>query len=110
MGTGFEKYPELYGSMQWRHIRLAVLDRDEFLCQQCLRMGRETLLSISSPVHHKTPHKGDRKLFFDMENLESVCKCCHDTIMQMAEKHGYSQACDVNGHPTDPNHPWNRKR
>lgn len=108
MPTGFEKYPKLYGSAQWKHTRLAVLDRDMYLCQQCLRMGKETALTVSSPVHHKTPHKGNRILFFDPNNLESVCKDCHDSIIQMQEKHGYSQACDVNGYPLDLEHPWGK--
>lgn len=110
MPTGFEKYPKLYGSPQWRHTRLAVLDRDLFLCQQCLRMGKETLLTVSSPVHHKTPHRGNRELFFDKDNLEAVCNDCHDSIIQMEEKYGYSQACGVDGYPISQDHPFNRKR
>ena len=106
--TSYEKYPKLYGSKQWRHIRLSVLDRDLYLCQQCLRMGKETMLTTSSPVHHKKPHNGDRKLFFDMKNLEGVCKTCHDAIMQVQANHGFSQACDANGFPLDVNHWWSK--
>ncbi|HSW62188.1 MAG TPA: hypothetical protein VLH56_02535 [Dissulfurispiraceae bacterium] len=24
------------------------------------------------------------------------------------QRHGYSQGCDVNGNPIDPNHPWRK--
>lgn len=110
MPTAFEKYPELYGSPRWRRLRLAVHDRDNYLCQECHRMGRETMTTVSSPVHHIHEHHGDRRLFFDMDNLESVCFDCHKSLLQMRERHGYSQACDANGYPLDPNHPFFNNR
>lgn len=106
MTTGFSKYPELYGSTRWRKICSIHLGLNP-LCDPCLLSGKETPATI---VHHKIPHKGDPKLFWDTENLESVCASCHSGIKRMEDLHGFSQACDENGNPTDPNHPWNLKR
>lgn len=106
--TGFEKYPELYGSKTWRFLRLEAKDRDNWLCQSCLRAGKEKMVTFSDPVHHKKPHNGNRDLFFDIDNLESVCQSCHDSAMQVLKKSGYVPGCDVNGFPIDPNHNWNK--
>ena len=38
-------------------------------------------------VDHKIPHKGDETLFFDPENLQSLCKPHHDRDKQLIE-HG----------------------
>ncbi|WP_262568948.1 HNH endonuclease [Agrobacterium tumefaciens] len=35
---------------------------------------------------HITPHKGDRDLFFDAQNLQTLCKPCHDTVKQREER------------------------
>ncbi|WP_245482984.1 HNH endonuclease [Agrobacterium sp. CNPSo 2736] len=35
---------------------------------------------------HVTPHKGDRDLFFDASNLQTLCKPCHDTVKQREER------------------------
>ena len=42
----------------------------------------------SATVNHKTPHKGDLTLFFDPDNLEAVCKRCHDSDIQSEERSG----------------------
>ena len=59
-------------------------------------------------VHHRIAHKGDWQLFIDPENLESVCKPCHDSEAQQQERVGYSTRVDAAGIPEDPNHPFNR--
>jgi 5-methylcytosine-specific restriction protein A len=81
--TGFEKYPKLYGSKAWRQLRLNVKDRDGWLCQECLRAGKEKMVESGDPVHHKKPHNGNRDIFFDIDNLESVCQNCHDSSVKI---------------------------
>jgi 5-methylcytosine-specific restriction protein A len=99
----FDKpHSRLYDSRRWRKVAKAYLDLHP-LCQPCLDAGRETPATI---VHHKTPHKGDLKLFWDEQNLESACATCHSGTDRIADNHGYSQACDENGLPLDANHPW----
>ena len=41
-------------------------------CAHCSR--------FASVVHHKVEHHGDEALFYDWDNLESVCRGCHERI------------------------------
>lgn len=43
-------------------------------CQECMREGR---LVRATECDHIKPHKGDKKLFFDANNLQSLCASCH---------------------------------
>ena len=104
MATGFEQYPELYGSTAWRRLRARVLS-DEPLCRLCDRQGRVT---AATTVDHIEEHKGDRTLFFDRDNLQPLCASCHSGIKRMQDRHGYSAACGVDGMPLDEGHPWQR--
>jgi 5-methylcytosine-specific restriction endonuclease McrA len=45
------------------------------LCVICLKDKRITPARV---VDHIKPHKGDGSLFFDLDNLQSLCKSCHD--------------------------------
>lgn len=36
-------------------------------------------------VDHITPHKGDESLFFDPNNLQSLCKSHHDREKKMMD-------------------------
>ena len=106
MATGFELYPKLYGSVRWRKIVKRHLDSSP-LCVPCLLSGKDTDGTI---VHHKIKHNGNAVLFWDNDNLETVCASCHSGIKRIEEHHGYSQACGVDGYPLDPNHPFNVRR
>lgn len=71
----------------------------------CSVLGHVTAATV---VDHKIPHKGDESLFFDDDNLQSLCKTCHDSAKQRLEKSGSLPGCDVNGWPLDPNSHWYR--
>lgn len=105
MPTGFEKYPHLYGTTKWRKLRLMAADRDEYTCRMCKR-----IIGFKFHSDHIKPHNGDEELFYDLDNIQTLCKHCHNSHKQMEEIHGYTQACDENGMPTNPNHPWNKGR
>lgn len=105
MATGFEQYPELYGSRQWRNLRASVLS-EEPLCRTCDQQGRVTVATV---VDHIKEHKGDVTLFYDRDNLQPLCASCHSGVKRVADRHGYSQACDINGLPLDDSHPWGKK-
>ena len=111
-GKGANEYHHLYKDQRWcgKHgIRLAALRRDNFTCQRCgcyLVIGKPKH-PRSATVNHKTPHKGDTALFFDLGNTESVCKSCHDGRIQREEERGYLIGCDESGRPVDDGHPWN---
>lgn len=106
MPTGFEKYPHLYGSTRWRKLRALVLN-EEPLCRLCERQGKTT---AADTVDHIKEHKGDVALFYDRDNLQPLCRPCHSGVKRMADRHGYSAACGVDGMPLDPGHLWNRRK
>jgi len=64
-----------YHSKEWERIRLAVLSRDNFLCQECLKNKRITRAVIAD---HIVPLlvAWDKRL--DMSNLQSLCQSCHN--------------------------------
>jgi 5-methylcytosine-specific restriction enzyme A len=96
----------LYDTREWRKMRARQL-AEHPLCAMCERMGRITAATIAD---HIIPHNNNHKLFFDNNNLQSLCSTCHSGIKRMADIHGYSQACGVDGIPVDLNHPWLKGR
>ncbi|EHK56786.1 HNH endonuclease signature motif containing protein [Allomesorhizobium alhagi] len=99
-----EQYRRLYRTAAWQRLRLAQL-RSQPLCERCLC---DDVVEVATVVHHRIAHKGDEHLFWDPENLESVCAPHHDTLIQREEARGYTIGSDINGRPVDPAHPWNR--
>jgi hypothetical protein len=100
------KHNRLYDGVRWRRVAKMFLDQNP-LCAPCLKSHRETPATI---VHHKIEHKGDETLFWDWDNLESVCASCHSGHIRVSEHVGYSQSCDADGWPIDPRHPNNKER
>lgn len=45
------------------------------LCEDCKRKGKITKATV---VDHIIPHRGDKKLMWDENNWQSLCKPCHD--------------------------------
>lgn len=66
---------KLYHSPAWQRARVHVLIRDHYLCQECKRQG---VITRASTVHHKEHAKDNPERFFDEDNLESICKACHN--------------------------------
>ena len=48
---------------------------------RCCRCG-----APSTVVNHKTPHKGDKRLFWSRSNWEPVCAPCHNGKIQSEER------------------------
>lgn len=67
-------YKKLYKSTRWQQLRKHVLNQQP-LCVECLKSKRITPATV---VDHIKPHKGDEMLFYDINNLQSLCKSCHD--------------------------------
>jgi 5-methylcytosine-specific restriction protein A len=61
-------------------------------------MGRATAATI---VDHARPHRGDSRLFFDPENLVSLCKPHHDTTKQRQEHGRRTIVVDAEGWPLE---------
>lgn len=68
-----------YHSKPWEQARDFVIGRDRGMCQRCLREGR---VNVGEIVHHKTPltpqNIDDPSISLNPENLEYVCKECHE--------------------------------
>jgi hypothetical protein len=72
----------------------------------CKAAGRTVAAAV---VDHVVPHRGDAALFWDPDNLQSLCKPHHDGSKQSEELRGYSREVDpVTGWPIDERHPSNR--
>lgn len=69
------KIDAFYHSPEWRKVRLLALERDNYLCQRCLKQGKLTKAKI---VHHIKEVKDYWELRLVLENLESTCFPCHN--------------------------------
>lgn len=104
---GRESWHYLYNRKAWKELRLDHLAKEP-LCVFC---QREEKLTPATVVDHITPHKGNLDLFFDDNNLQSLCKLHHDSSKQKAEIRKINQiGCDINGLPIDEEHPFNKGR
>jgi 5-methylcytosine-specific restriction protein A len=74
-----------YKTSRWQKLRWDVLVRDLFTCQMksCGRIEANTALLVAD---HKIPHHGDERLFWDRDNLQCLCKPCHDRLKQAEER------------------------
>lgn len=63
-----------YGS-RWQTARECYLAAHP-LCVECQKRGRTEAATV---VDHVTPHKGDKVLFWQSDNWQSLCKRCHDS-------------------------------
>lgn len=93
----------LYKTAAWQRLRRVQLAQDP-LCLYCSEMGRVTAATVCD---HIEPHKGDEELFFDHNNLQSLCKPCHDSVKQREERLGVRIGADINGYPLGQKHHWN---
>lgn len=67
-----DKAIKFYRSKQWVDKRLDILKRDAFMCVMC---GGEANL-----VHHVVEVRVDFDKRLDDDNLQSVCRSCHNKI------------------------------
>lgn len=83
-----------YKTPGWFRIRSKRL-RDEPLCRMCKVEGRVTPGRI---VDHIKRHQGQRELFFDYENTQTLCETHHNRDKQREER-GRFQAVGEDGWP-----------
>lgn len=98
------KHHKLYATARWQKLRARQL-AVEPTCRFCRGDGKITIATV---VDHVKPHRGNMMLFCDTDNLQSLCKHCHDSRKQRMERSGIVPGADSDGMPIDPNHPWNR--
>ena len=67
------------------------------LCVRCKEQGR---LTPATQVDHIKPWRGDRELFWDISNWQSLCASCHSLKTNHEDRGGeVSRGCDTNGNP-----------
>lgn len=71
-----------YNTRQWRDLRWSVLVDELFTCRLCGRDGDSPVMVAD----HIKPHRGNRVMFFDRNNLQCLCKQCHDRDKQKEER------------------------
>ena len=70
-----------YQTPAWRRLRKMVLERDHYLCQECLRRferGYGMRPRAATVVHHIIQRSERPDLELTIENLESICAECHN--------------------------------
>ena len=66
-----------YKTKEWDHKRREILQRDHHACVECKRRGRYTQ---ANTVHHIVHLKSAPELALENDNLESLCRDCHEKI------------------------------
>jgi uncharacterized CHY-type Zn-finger protein len=72
MAKGFSKW--VYKSSQWEKVRKLVLIRDYYLCVHC----GEAAWGVHHIEELSPDNINDMNIVFGLDNLESICKKCHD--------------------------------
>lgn len=54
----------------------------EPLCRFCLDAEDVVVATVAD---HVVPHRGDEGLFYDPDNLQSLCAACHNSTKQRIE-------------------------
>ena len=65
---------------KWRQL---VMQRDNWLCQECLRRGK---ITPATEAHHKIPLEDRPDLGLDVSNGEGLCWNCHELTKQRKKR------------------------
>ena len=65
---------QMYTTRAYKNWRIAVFERDDYICQMC---GERGCYLEAHHIHPVRDHKNDLMLF-DVDNGASLCKKCHD--------------------------------
>ena len=69
-----------YNNVEWRNLRKEVLERDGYCCRSCGATAAESGFPLE--IHHIIPPKGNKELFYNINNCVTLCKVCHARITQ----------------------------
>lgn len=68
---------KLYKTKTWRATRLVILFRDP-VCKLCNKAASAIADHIVDARNYIAEGGGDASLFFEENNLQGLCKACHD--------------------------------
>ena len=70
---------QFYGSIAWQRCRDTYASKKKYLCERCLAKG---IVKEGTQVHHKkrltVDNINDSKITLNEDNLELLCKECHE--------------------------------
>jgi 5-methylcytosine-specific restriction endonuclease McrA len=76
-----------YKTARWQKLKQMIHVRDMYVCQRTGVLCVGKYPADNSPVaNHKVPHRGDPKLFWDPDNVETIAKSVHDSEVQREEQ------------------------
>lgn len=92
-------YKDLYRDPRWQKLRLEVMNRAGFQCEEC--SSEQNTLN----VHHKFYTKGAKPWEYEPENLQCLCENCHsikhailEEINACIEDMKIKELCEIWGH------------
>lgn len=92
---GTTRHQQGYGTA-WNKLRSVILQRDNYLCQACLKGGR---VVEGNHVDHITPKaKGGTD---DPDNLQVLCKSCHQRKTIKEKGHRVRPTFGIDGWPVE---------
>jgi len=92
MSHSSQEVENFYTTWTWRKCRKAFAESKGNLCERCLKRGIIEPGSKDRPleVHHKIPLTAENvtnpKVTLNWENLELLCKTCHDQEQERRQK------------------------
>ena len=86
-----------YAQQRWRKLAAQIRKRDNMRCAFC---GTACGFKGDAIVDHIKPRRLHPELAYDPNNLQLLCKRCHDSTKKRDENNP-SRGCDVNGLPND---------
>lgn len=92
-------WQRLYKTARWRRLREAQLTAEP-LCRFCLVTEEVTAAEV---VDHIKKHEGNEEIFFDPNNLQSLCRHHHDSAKQAMERGRKVFAYGADGYPIELN-------
>lgn len=71
---------------EWERERTKYLEEHPL----CVDHKRRGFIEVATVVDHIIPHKGDKVLFWDKNNWQSLCESCHNRKTATEDKGGWS--------------------
>src|SRR5262245_50278619 len=91
-------------SRAWKRLRRVTKIEAGFKCEEC---GRFLPEKHGLHVHHRKPVTQAPALGLEPLNLMTLCPGCHSRLEPRGATLTRRFACNDDGTPTDPDHPWN---
>lgn len=70
-----KQHVKFYNSVEWIALSKLKMQNEHYQCEKCRDNG---VFTIATEVHHKIPIAEDWDKRFDIDNLQCLCKKCHN--------------------------------